>query len=402
MKKKSFSAIAVICLAAALLIPGVSRAAMSQTPHFMAVNDKLLPYNTETMPYVVGSVYYVPYEIFGEAKVWSAAAEELDRICMYRGDVIVDFHVGRGVTEDRNGNILQWPAARRIGNRFYVPLRNVCEYFGLTYEILDIGRDIIPQEQMRLIRIRSATGTDGLNNATFMGMNTDVIRNYYNAYFTPAPPVTVSPPSQGETPSPPPTLEPPPTYQGVTIHHSFYNISSGGVDVILELLDAIAAPAYRFCFFVSAEDIIQNAALIRRIAGSGHAIGVWLTEGTYDEYLLTSALLYEAAKVKTLLVSADNELETVSVEAVGADRIIYWETMQSLIYDDTLSVIEVTDMLPQESGARQNLISSCSENTALMLSGILSYLREHEYSIVGITETIRPIRNSEFGTRSSE
>jgi hypothetical protein len=71
--------------------------------------------------------------------------------------------------------------------------------------------------------------------------------------------------------------------------------------------------------------------------------------------------------------------------------LIFWDTSESLVYDDTLSVDSVTDMIPTESGARQNLISSCSENIRPMLSGILSYLREKEYSVVSITETVFPL-----------
>ena len=101
-------------------------------------------------------------------------------------------------------------------------------------------------------------------------------------------------------------------------------------------------------------------------------------------------MLFEAAKVKTILVSADSDVER-DYRVADSNGLLFWETSQSLVYDDTLSVIEVTEMIPQEGGARQNLISSCSENTALMLSGILSYLRDHEYLIVGITEMVPPI-----------
>ena len=388
MKKKIAAAIIIVCIIAALM-PTTSHAAV--TPFFMGVNDTLLPFSNDTMPYVVGGEIFVPHGIFSGVDVHSVASEALERVRIYRGaSRHIDFFTGRGVTEDQDGNTLQWPSARRVGSRFYVPLRQVCEFFELTYEILDIGRDIIAQEQMRVIRIRPREGFTGYNGPTFVGSNRNAIRAAYNEYYgislSPSPPAT----SPMETTPSPPVVELPPSYNDVTIYHSFYNISAGGTEVILELLEASASPDYRFCFFVSADDIKENAGLIRRISGSGHAIGIWLTKGTYNEYYETSALLFEAAKIKTVIVSANSNIEQLFTRA-DDHGIVFWKMSRSFVYDDTYSVDEVTDMIPQHSGSRQNLFSSCSENMALMLSGILSFLSENEYSVVRITETVTPV-----------
>ena len=159
--------------------------------------------------------------------------------------------------------------------------------------------------------------------------------------------------------------------------------------MLLELLDSGAASEYRFCFFVSENDIKDNAGLIRKISAGGHAIGIWLSDGTYAEYQKTSGLLFEAAKIKTILVSADIDAEA----ALGMAReqgLIFWRTSQSILYDDTLTMDAIIEMLPLVGGERRNLISPCSEFTALMLSGILSYLREYEYNLTSITETVTP------------
>lgn len=371
----------------AVYMPTISRAAI--VPYFIAVDDKLLPFNDDTMPYISGGVIFVPSWIFREADVWSIAAEDLEWVRLYVGrSKYVDFLTGEGVTKDQNGSYLQWPAARRIGSRFYVPLQQVCDFFDLTPETTGISRDIIPQEQMQIIRIRSG---GGVNGPTFVGLNKNAIRDAYNEYYAPPPtqpPVpTVSP---GVTSPPSPTEEPPPVYNDVTIYISFYDISAGGTDVVWELLNVTAESDYRFCFFVSANDIYTDPGLIRRIYGSGHTIGIWLEKGAYDEYVKTSALLYEAAKISTVLVSADETTEgfLLSEDLHG---LIFWEASQSLIYDDTLSVEDVTAMISKERGERQNLMSSCSVNAALMLSGILSYLREYEYTVESITETVIPV-----------
>ena len=386
MVKRSVAFIIVIALVAAFT-PMVSRAAV--IPYFMAVNDTLLPFSDDNMPFVSGGVIFVSPSVFKYADVESIASEDLEQVRLYRGDQgrHVDFYTSSGVTQDNYQNTLGWPAARRIGSRFYVPLVQVCDFFALTWEIFEIDRSIIPQEQMRLIWIQSEAGVPG---QTFIGLNRNAIRNAYNSYHAPpSPPPSPQPTAPGVDDTPPPPEEEPPDYSDITLLISFNDISAGGADMLFKLLDTVAEFDYKFCFFVSVDDICEDPGVIRRIAGSGHTIGIWLESGSYEEYAEISALLFEAAKVKTIVVSA---AEASGSAIATADRhgLIFWGATQSLVYDDTLSVEEVIDMIPKESGARQNIMSSCSENAALMLSGILSYLRENEFMVVGITETIEP------------
>ena len=395
MKKRFVVIIVLICVIAAIL-PLSSRAAIA--PYFIAVNDTLLPFNIDNMPYMSGSEYFVPHGVFGGLSIWSVASSE--QVCIYIGSSrFVIFNMSSGLVEDQDGNILPWPSARRSGNRLYVPLNQVCGFFGLTAEILEVGRDIIQQEQVRVIRIRPTEGFTGINGQSFVGVNRGALRTafsaYYDSMFPPstspgAPPSTQPSTPPGESPAPPPVEEPPPKYDDVTIHHSFYNISAGGTDAILELLSGGETSNYHFCFFVSADDIRQNAGLVRKISGNGHSVGIRLAEGTFDEYYRVSELLFEAAKIKTVLVLVDGESENVP-EIANGDGIILWKGVQSLVYDDTFSVDAVTEMLPTQSGARQNLVSSCSGITALMLSGILTYLRDNEYTVTNITETVPPL-----------
>jgi len=297
MKKRIAAVIITLCVLTALT-PLVSLAAV--TPYFMAVNDTLLDFNETTMPFVSGSEIFIPVKVLEEFDIWSVGSAREERILVCRGVYrYLDFITKPGETKttDQYGNTLDWPAARRVGDRFYVPLNQVCAFFGLRSEIYDIKREIIPDEQMRMIRIISGSS---INTPTFEGLNRNALRAAYNKYQASIAPQT---PPPGAT-NPPPPVEPTPDYSGVTIHLSFYDISSGSAGGVLDFLDTQAAFGYQCCFFVSAADIADNPDVIRRIAGSGHSIGIKLTECSYEEYLKTSALLFEAAKIKTLLVSA--------------------------------------------------------------------------------------------------
>ena len=389
MKKKIIAVLVMICIMTALL-PTISRAAV--TPYFMAINDTLLDFNDDTIPYIVGNEIFVSVGVFevkipdgGGVPVYALANVQQEQVLLYRGVVkmaVFSTKLDETVTKDQAGNILNWPSARRIGKRFYVPLAQVCEYFGLTYEVYDIRRDIIPDEQMKLIRIVSDAK---FNTPTFEGLNRNTIKAAYNRYY--APPEQPSPTVPGTTG--PPVVGPPPGYSDVTIHLSFFDISAGNAESILDLLDTQSAFGYRACFFVNAEDILADPGLIRRIAGSGHSIGINLTESTFEEYLETSGLLFEAAKIKTVLVCADTTARgDTAVNGVG--RWVLWDNSAAPDFYDTVTVDAITKTIPKEKNARCNLMLSCSENAANLLPGIVSYLRVNEYTIEMITETVEP------------
>ena len=369
-------------------MPENSQAAV--TPYFVAINDTLLPFRDDTMPFVSGGEIFISDKVFDfeGLGVWAISSDDLEFVRLYRGvSRYVDFYTARGVTEDQDGNTLFWPPARRVGSRFYLPLRQVCDYFGLTFQTTAISRDIIPEQQMYVVRI--ITTEPFINGETFVGMNRNAIRSAYNEYFAPALPPS-PPPTGGAVSPPPPTEEPPPSFSDVTIHLSFYDISAGSAGGILDLLDIQAASGYHSGFFVSAADITEDPDLIRRVSGSGHTIGIWLSEGTFAEYLETSALLFEAAKVRTVLVSA-SEAEEAAIETAAANGLLFWESAHSLVDYNMLSVTAVTATIPQESGARRNLMFSCSENAASVLPGVYSFLRVNEYRVMRITETVEPI-----------
>ena len=409
MKRKlAISAIIVVVICVAtVLLPMTSRAAV--TPAFIVVNDTLLPFNDDNMPYMSEGNIFVPHRIMERLGVYSVSSAAQEQVKLYKGtDFYVDFHTtAGGVTEDREGKVLPWPSARRIGSIFYVPLRQVCDYFGLKYESFEVGSDVLPQE-MWGIRIMSSQGFSGVNIPTFISINKNALREAYDKYYSPATssPSTSSPalPPDGVSPSPP-TEEPKPSYVNVTIHLSFSDLSAGNAERILDMLDSVATEGFEACFFVNAADITGNPGLIRRISGSGYSIGIWLEKGTFDEYKEVSSLLYEAAKIKTLLVTAF-ETEDTAIRTADARGLLYWgaswcSEIGEIPAEDTEAEPEdpedepqqsFIDILPTASGERCNLRFACTEESASMLPDLISYLRDYEYTIARITETVSPIR----------
>lgn len=386
MKKRIFFLMLIVIMLAAL-IPVDTQAAV--TPYFVLVNETKLPFTDETMPLVIGNNIFVPVSVLAELEVWGVGSDELEHVRLYRGNRYIDFHTRPGQTRtvNQDGARLPWPAARRIGRRFYVPLRQVCEFFGLSYEVISVSRDIIPERQMHALRIFSDSA---INGPTAVGMNRNAIRESFLEHFMPAPYL----PGPGDPQVSPLTPEEPlptPDFSDVTIHLSFFDVSAGSAGWILDLLDIQAASGFLACFFVSAADIFEDPGLIRRISGTGHTIGIWLSEGTFEEYLEISALLFEAAKVRTVIVSAE-EASEIARETAENHGLVFWESVESFVDYSDGSMAAITAMFPRESGARKNLMFSCSEDAAAILPGIYSYLRANEFTVERITETTEPVQ----------
>ena len=414
--RKTAAAIIVLSLMAIHAAPVPSQA--STAPYFIAVNDTLLPFDDGGALQIRGGEFYVPRGLFRNLGLWSFANAEREHARIYNADRHIDFYTLDGLTMDIYGNFLNWPPPYRAGSVFYVPLRHVCDYFGLSLEIISISRDIIPEQQMQLIRITAGNMHTQDSNA-FVMANRDALRNAYYSHFSSQP---------GDTTRPPADPEPPPTYSDVTIYLSFHNLDAGNLGMILDALSHPDARGYRAAFFVSADEISGHAGLIRRIAGSGHAIGIWLEEGTAGEYLDASTLLFEAAKVRTVLVSADTyswdldtagaaaettietTAETAAEAAIKAAAETAMETARSLglvfrgitrMFEpntgDTggtsggmagnLSGSAYAEIFPTESGSRHNIGFDCTDETASLLPDVLAFLSAHEYAAGRVSET---------------
>ncbi|MCL2227639.1 MAG: hypothetical protein FWB97_08445 [Oscillospiraceae bacterium] len=381
MKKRVISLFAIFILGMAFLSE-VSQAA--SPPYFVIINETKLPYNEDTMPFYIGNDIFIPVVVLTGLGVWEVSSEDFVRL--YRGTRYVNFYTrpGEARTVNQDGTTLRWPHARRVGTRFFVPLRHVSDFFGLSYQIVPVPASIIPERQMQVLRIISDSIVNG---PTAVGMNRDELRASFLEHFAAHPP----PPGNGATQLPGDDV--PPDYSDVTIHLSFFDISAGSAVWVLDLLDIQAESGFHACFFVNADDIRKNPDLIRRISGTGHALGIWLEDGTFEEYLETSALLFEAAKVRTVIVSAGYATETAA-ETAAEHGLIFWDGFESLVDYSAQSVAVITANLPREGGDRKNLLFPCTEGAASVLPGVYSYLRANEFTVERITETVMPLAGS--------
>ena len=384
--KKTAALISMLCITAALL-PMSTQAAV--TPHFIAVNDDLLPFTENNMPYISGSDVFVPHRVFQRLGIIVSGNAVEGLAQLFKGGAYVNFDASLGHTDNHDGQRLSWPAAKWQGSTIYVPLRQVCDFFGLEYELTDVHSAIIPDGQVRIVRIKQP-GMWVYPSQIFMALNSAALKEAYDEYASRLP---------GAPAAPPAVMEPTPDYSDVTLYLNFHNIRAGGLPGVLDAFGRPEAHGYRAAFFLSAGEIARNASLVRRIAGNGHAIGIWLEDGTHDEYLSASALLFEAAKTRTVLVSADAAAEA-AMETAGTHSLIFWaasERFEAQPDEGGEPAVLPADggepaaMFPTDAGGRHSIWFDCSGGMALLMPGVLAFLEVSGYTVMSISEAIPPV-----------
>ncbi|MDR0862389.1 MAG: hypothetical protein LBN30_06420 [Oscillospiraceae bacterium] len=370
MRKKFVAVILIILTAAALLVPQTRAAGTLFC--FTAVEDTLLlPLRESVMPIYFGSELYLPYTVFSHLGVYNAYSVTDEHLYVYKGKKRLDFYIKSETTYDESGDKLPGVTARISGGIAYVPIAFMCSHFDLEYTVT-------PSEPASVLRIKSSSAT--YSDKELISNNRRQMQFAYDAYFAAE---ATPPPSFNPIPSAP-IASAEPTFPSTTIHLSFYGTGAGGLDRILAaLMDANVTA----CFFLSPQELRDEPSNARRIHGSGHSVGIWLNTGTEEEYDEASRLLFDAAKLKTVLIAAP-DTATAAAESTAAERGLVLRTA-SRIYgaDSNASVLSVVARLPVTDGARRDFRFACSANAGNILPGILQYLAERQYLVARIVET---------------
>ena len=99
--------------------------------YYIEINNMRLQHGDGNMLYVADDEIYLLPDVLSEVRVWHVATAE--QVRLYTGPSrYVEFYTVEGIAEDQDGNILAWPAVLSIDDVFYIPLREVCDFFGLT------------------------------------------------------------------------------------------------------------------------------------------------------------------------------------------------------------------------------------------------------------------------------
>ncbi|MDR0380921.1 MAG: polysaccharide deacetylase [Oscillospiraceae bacterium] len=401
---------ALLCVAllfaGGALAPARLRAAAEPTVYFIAVGYTVLPLADGAMPITSGVTLYAPHRAFTSGTgIFSSIMYQPHYLSLFGPNRSLTFDIERNVSFDQDR--MYSDTLIYQGGTYYVPVDAVCQYFGLTYAVLDTAYG-------KLLRIRlPSTAQD---DATFLNAAADTIERRYREYAnppTPTPPSSlpgvVLPAAPSASPSPTPTPTQPPQLVAYLTFDDGPK-KDGSTERILDTLDAYGV---RATFFLLGTNMRLNEDSIRRMAGTGHAIGLHgythkadvfyaSPEAMLDELTRTNDALYEAATIRTRLVRTPYGswpyLTPELREVMSDNGYRFWDwnvdpkdsegkpTKES-IYASTVSQLE--NRVQRREGPSVILLHD-KHTTADTLPALLDYMVAQGYTFRVITENELP------------
>lgn len=279
--KKALTAVVTLALCLSIWFPLPVRAA---DVTFTAVNDSVLKLTDETMPIWSDGILYTPYTTFDAA--YNGVNWDIECIYTRGGSMVtvmdlerrkfLEFNLREGTSCDGlNGEMFDQGAIIRNGQP-YLPVRVVCDFFGLNYSYRKI-------EQGNLLRIKNDDVV--LNDRTFAEAAVNALelrlQTYNQSQSAPQEPeISVVVPSGPELKD----------EQSVATYLALRCEEDTHIPALLSVLEGHGA---RALFLVTPEIARQRGDLIVWMLGVGHSVGL-LAEGESLEQ--TRELLAEGGR----------------------------------------------------------------------------------------------------------
>lgn len=356
MKKRILAlALCAVLLAAPF---GLGTATAASPLSLIAINDTLPPDLINVMVYYGGAVY-VPYWLltgYGFGINYSYFANS-STAYLYNGVNQIFFELTSGKTYNSNDVEFAAPAIMWSGT-VYLPLDFVCSAFGgLSF------RTIGQNEYGSILRI--TTGVEVLSDDEFFRAAQGAMKRYYQAYNT------------AEPPEPTATAEPEPTdppREGDAVRLGLEGMPTA------EMLELLRQQGVTVCFFLRAEEIAADPDMVRRIACTGHTLGCSCPEGGEEAQRETAALLWETARVRTILYT----MPEGSVQLDGA--VVFPSARTDLTANELReSMYIVTSELEIRNGD-QTIIFPSGDGDITALQMLLYYFDDQGFTVVPLRE----------------
>lgn len=273
MKKRILGVFLALCLI--ICAAPILRAQAASDVIFVSVNDRLLEVSSKAE--LIGGDVLVPCSIFSNFRVNYSYFSNSSTAMLYTTDKQLYFDIANGTTYDAQNHSYA-VTATYLNGMTYVPVGFVCSQFGLSFSYIE------GTTYGDVCRITDSSAV--LTDSQFFEAASGQMQTKYNAY------KSATSPGSGVTQG------------GVGTGTKVINLSFRGLptEVIFTCLTNWQADA---TFFLSAEDIRSEPDTVRRLVGGGHEIGIVCED--FEEYERASSLLYEAAHMKTVLVSDDGD-----------------------------------------------------------------------------------------------
>ena len=358
----------VLLLSLCLLLTALPGSAYADNKlAFVSINDTLPPELINCFTYYGGTIY-VPAWIFASYGfgVYYSYAPDTSIATLYTGSAALNFDLSSGTTYDEGGN--QYTLSGIMwGGSVYVPLSYISSYFGtFTYSTINTQYGTV---------LRLKDGRVVLTDSEFIKPAMNLLRQHYNAYNKDS-----DKDDQEETP----TTDGGNDREGVELILSFAGLPG---DAELELIESYGLKS---CFFLTADQLLQDPDRVRRLAVNGHRIGI-MWQGDAQLYSETADLLFEISRVTTvMLASAEADAEACSAFAQDLSLAYFRPDVEALYGpEEEISPYTITSVLEIAYGGDGiRVLLNCCEGMEDMLYIVLNYLTANKFDISSPSEIL--------------
>lgn len=297
MKKRLAALLCVLASVAVLLIPWSRVSGAYDEVYLVGVNDTVLLglISESQMPVRRGNIIYAPYTVLDnkELELSYALNRRGGTFTIFNRESTLIFQLNGSGSADKKGKEYAQGIITRNGV-VYIPLRFVCNFFGVGYSFYNLN---LPDGAVPIARLcTSAALGDAQFGAQAAQLVAGPLAQYMAAQATPEPTPTLPPQPSSSVPTPTPSAPP----QGADISFAIECTDPDGFSDVLSALNQYQVKAL---FLFPADALAAQDAQVRSAAAAGHQIGLLLTDADPEAQLrrgnelLSHILRYEATQV---------------------------------------------------------------------------------------------------------
>ena len=385
--RKLFRRLPALICALALCLGLSGPASAAGDVYFSVVNDSMITLSDSTMPVWSGGVLYAPHSVFDGTNSTGIGFglnfsynRDTGIASLFTTQQILTFDLNRGISYDYiSGTPLKGRAFLRNG-RPYLPVGQVCSFFGLSYSVISIPEG-------HIVRVKNSAVS--LSDAAFVDAASNLISRYlreYNQSQQSPPTPGVRPPTSSEGDAP--LQEEPEDTGGTQVYLGFRCDDTQGLAQVLDALDASNKTGV---FFFPLDELEREDDLLYRILGSGHSVGL-LAEG--ETAAATRRLLKEGSRTLERVGYVRTALALVPEGQRGALQEEGWvcwnETVNAIPAGSRASASSHANAVIRKIGSRRNrayLTLDASTESARILPTLLQRLGSRSYPVSVPLET---------------
>lgn len=295
---------ALLCAVLLTIQMGSPSARAAEVVYFTVVNEVVQELNDATMPFWANGYLYVAGTMFapkelGTGYLYNSMKKLAVVYSLETPSYVLSFDLSKNTVEDGDGNGYA-PAGILKNGVIFLPVSMVAKFFGLTYTSSKVSGGSGSYSGY-VIRVCSDSAV--LSDRVFLDAAPPKLAQRYSEYQE-----AKEAASAAQTPPPENVSTPPVETAGrQAVYLCFRTGEQAGTEALLEALDAQDAFG---TFYMTAEEIAASGDLTRRIAATGHSLGL-VADASADlpvaeQLRRGNEALWQTAGVKTRLCVLEN------------------------------------------------------------------------------------------------